>query len=184
MKISTFDIRGPLLVEPKVFSDDRGYFFESYKQSALDEAAGRPIRFVQSNQSYSAARGTVRGLHYQSPPHAQAKLVRCVTGTIRDIIVDVRADSPTRGQSISVELSADNHLQLFVPEGFLHGFATHTPDCLVSYQVTDVYSAECDGSVRWNSPSLGLDWGVSEDEAVLSGKDAQAPFFEGWTSPF
>ena len=184
MKITPYDIKGPQLIEPRLFADDRGYFFESYRADRLDDALGRAVRFVQGNQSYSAAKGTVRGLHYQSPPHAQAKLVRCVVGAIRDIIVDVRTDSPTFGQAISAELSARNHLQLFVPEGFLHGFVTLEPDTVVTYQVTDTYSAECDGSVRWNSPSLGLDWGVGEGDAVLSDKDATAPDFEAWTSPF
>lgn len=184
MEIRTFDIEGPFLVEPKLFSDDRGYFYESYHAERFNAAAGRVVNFVQDNQSFSATKGTVRGLHYQSPPHAQAKLVRCLSGSIIDIIVDVRTGSPTFGQNIRVELTGENHHQLFVPTGFLHGFSTQEPNSLISYKVTDVYAPDCDGSVMWNSPSLGLDWAVSDGKGLLSQKDSQAPDFENWTSPF
>ncbi len=184
MKITTFDMVGPLLVEPRLFGDDRGYFYESFRESAFNEAAGREVSFVQDNQSFSAQAGTVRGLHYQSPPFAQGKLVRCLVGSIVDIIVDVRSGSPTFGQHLRVELNDENHHQLFVPAGFLHGFATQQPDTLVAYKVTNYYSAECDGNVLWNSPELGLDWGIADDDAVLSAKDTTAPQFSEWTTPF
>lgn len=184
MKARTFNIEGPILIEPRVFGDDRGYFYESYHAERFNKAAGRTLNFVQDNQSFSATKGTIRGLHYQSPPHAQAKLVRCLSGSIIDIIVDVRTGSPTFGQHIRVELTSENHHQLFVPEGFLHGFSTQTPNALVSYKVTDVYAPDCDGAVMWNSPALDLDWAVPEGAGVLSKKDSQAPDFKDWVSPF
>ena len=184
MNITKFDIEGPMLIEPRLFKDDRGYFYESFRADKFNEAAGETVDFVQDNQSFSAPKGTVRGLHYQSNPFAQGKLVRCLSGSIIDIIVDVREGSPTYGQHLRVELTGENHQQFFVPAGFLHGFATQEPDTLVAYKVTNYYSSECDGNVLWNSPSLGLDWGISDDEAVLSAKDAIAPDFVSWTTPF
>ena len=184
MKIQTFDIRGPLLVIPKLFKDERGYFYESFRVDKFNEAIGESIKFVQDNQSYSREKGTVRGLHYQSEPHAQGKLVRCLAGSISDVIVDVRGGSPTFGQHLCVELTGENHHQLYVPVGFLHGFSTHTADVLVSYKVTNYYAPECDGKVLWNSPTLGLNWGVSESDAVLSEKDTHAPAFKDWKTPF
>lgn len=142
--------------------------------------AGFDLDFVQDNHSYSADVGTVRGLHYQAPPHAQDKLVRCSRGAIFDVAVDVRVGSRTFGQWVGVELTAENGKQLFVPKGFLHGFVTREPDTEVQYKVTDIYAPECDGSVRWDS--LGINWGVRAP--VLSEKDAAAPSFDDWQSPF
>jgi len=184
MEIKTFDIQGPVLVIPRLFRDDRGYFYESFREDKFNEVVGEEIKFVQDNQSHSVERGTVRGLHYQADPHAQGKLVRCLAGSISDIIVDVREGSPTFGQHLSVELTGENHHQLYVPVGFLHGFSTHTPDALVSYKVTNYYAPESDGNVLWNSPVLGLDWGVSKSKAILSEKDTKAPAFKDWKTPF
>jgi len=184
MKFSKYDIQGPILIEPRLFEDHRGYFYESFRMNAFNEAVGKTIDFVQDNQSFSIAKGTVRGLHYQSNPFAQAKLVRCLSGGIIDIIVDVRKGSPTYGQHVRAELTSANHHQLFVPEGFIHGFSTLEDNTIVSYKVTNYYFAENDGSVMWNSPELGLDWGISEDIAVVSDKDKVAPDFSEWKSPF
>ena len=184
MDFTSFDIDGPLLIEPKVFGDARGYFMEAFKQEAFNEAVGEAVTFVQDNQSLSTMAGTVRGLHYQSPPHAQGKLVRCLQGAIIDIAVDARKDSPTFGQHVRAELSAENKAQLWVPAGFLHGFATLVPNTIVFYKVTDIYAPDCDGNVRFDDPALGLDWGIDPQVAVLSEKDQKAPLFKDWDSPF
>jgi len=133
------------------------------------------VDFVQDNHSLSAKVGTVRGLHFQTAPHAQDKLVRCGRGALRDVAVDIRHGSPTFGQSVAVELSAENGRQLLVPKGFLHGFVTLEPDTEIVYKCTDYYAPDCDAGVRWNDPALGIDWGISEDDAVLSDKDTTAP---------
>ena len=184
MEFETFDIAGPILCVPRKFGDHRGFFMETYKKSAFDAAVGRAVDFVQDNHSLSATPGTVRGLHYQSPPHAQGKLVRCVRGAIVDIAVDARVGSPTYGAHVRAELSAENGHQLWVPEGFLHGFSTLEPDCEVVYKVTDVYAPDCDGNVLWNDPDLALDWGIDAKAAVVSDKDAVAPTFAAFRSPF
>ena len=144
-------------------------------------AAGVDVAFVQDNHSHSAHAGTLRGLHYQALPRAQAKLVRCSRGAVRDVAVDVRRGSPTYGRSIAVELSAHNARQIFIPVGFLHGFLTLTDDAEVQYKCSDVYAPEYDGAVRWDS--LGIDWALS-GAPILSPKDAAAPLFAQWTSPF
>lgn len=143
--------------------------------------AGLGLEFVQDNHSFSADVGTLRGLHYQAPPHAQDKLVRCSRGEIFDVVVDARAGSPSYGQWVGVELTAENGKQLFVPKGFLHGFVTRAPDTEVQYKVSDIYAPACDGSVRWDS--VGIDWELS-GTPVLSGKDEAAPAFGNWQSPF
>ena len=180
-----FTSDGPMLVTPQRFGDDRGWFTESYNHKRLAEA-GFTSEFVQDNLSYSAKAGTLRGLHYQSPPHAQGKLVSVLTGAIRDVIVDVRENSPSYGRHEAVELSEANGCQLWVPPGFLHGFITLVDDTRVAYKVTDHYSKPHDGAVAWNDPDLGIDWGVKAP--VLSAKDAAAPrlnavsplFAKGW----
>lgn len=184
MDFTSFDIDGPLLIEPKVFGDARGYFMEAFKQEAFNKAVGEAVTFLQDNQSLSTMAGTVRGLHYQSPPHAQGKLVRCLQGAIIDIAVDARKDSPTFGQHVRAELSVENKAQLWVPAGFLHGFATLVPNTIVFYKVTDIYAPDCDGNVRFDDPALGLDWGIDPQVAVLSEKDQKAPLFKDWDSPF
>lgn len=146
--------------------------------------AGIDLDFIQDNHSLSAERGVVRGLHFQAPPHAQDKLVRVVRGRILDVAVDIRRGSPNYGRFFSIELSAENGLQLLVPKGFLHGFATLEPNCEVLYKVTDVYAPDCEGGVIWNDPDLGIDWGLADDEVVLSDKDKLLPGFKDFESPF
>ena len=172
-----------LIIAPRRFSDDRGFFSETYNARAFREA-GFDQTFVQDNHSLSLEKGTVRGLHYQSPPAAQGKLVRTSRGAILDVAVDVRMGSPTFGKHVKELLSAENGVQLYVPEGFLHGFITLEPNTEVQYKVTDFYSAEHDGSVLWNSPALGIDWGAETANAVLSEKDANATPWADFSSPF
>jgi dTDP-4-dehydrorhamnose 3,5-epimerase len=171
------------LIAPRRFGDARGYFCETWSAPRLAEA-GIGAGFVQDNESLSAQRGTLRGLHYQAPPFAQAKLVRVGRGAIRDVAVDARRGSPTYGRWVAEELSAENGLQLLVPRGFLHGFVTLTDDTLVLYKVDSVYDAASDGAVIWNDADLGIDWGLAEEEVVLSDKDRRAPAFRDWLSPF
>lgn len=180
MMVQDLGIDGLVLVTPRRFGDDRGWFTESWSARAMAEA-GLEYHWVQDNHSFSAQRGTLRGLHYQSPPHAQDKLVRCTRGAVLDVGLDARVGSPTFGAWRAVELSPANGAQLFLPKGFLHGFLTLTEDCEVQYKCTDYYAPEADGSVRWDS--AGVDWGF-DGTPVLSAKDAAAPAFADWTSPF
>ena len=168
------------LLTPLRFGDARGWFSETWNKRTLADA-GIDAGFVQDNHSMSGPIDTLRGLHYQAPPHAQDKLVRCTRGVIFDVAVDVRLGSPTYGQWVGYELSAENGAQLFVPKGFLHGFVTRTEHAEVQYKCTDYYAPEADGSVRWDS--LGIDWGLLGDP-VLSEKDRNAPAFDDWASPF
>lgn len=170
-------------IVPRRFGDARGFFCETWNRRRMQEA-GLDLDFVQDNHSYSAERGTVRGLHYQAPPMAQAKLVRVVRGAVRDVAVDVRRGSPTYGAWIAEELSAGNGAQLLVPRGFLHGFVTLTPDTDVVYKVDAFYAPDCDGAVRFDDAELGIDWGMDTDAAVLSEKDARAPAFRDFVTPF
>lgn len=174
MNISKLSIDGLLLIEPTKIGDARGFFSETFRADRFETAAG-PHAFVQDNQSRSAARGTIRGLHYQKAPRAQGKLVRVISGAILDVAVDIRAGSPTFGQHVTVELSAENWRQLWVPPGFLHGFCTLADDTEVIYKVTDYYSREHDAGVLWNDPDIGVQWPVTEGEATLSDKDRAAP---------
>jgi dTDP-4-dehydrorhamnose 3,5-epimerase len=180
--IERLEIPEVMLLRPRRFADDRGFFAETWRRDQL-QAAGIGD-FVQDNMSFSKAPGTLRGLHYQRPPHAQAKLVSVLTGRILDVVVDVRRGSPTFGRHLKAQLSADDGAQLFVPVGFLHGFVTLEPDTRVAYKVSDYYAADCDGAVRWDDPDLGIDWGVSRDRAILSPKDAGAPAFAAFETPF
>ena len=179
MQVERTPLEGLLVVVPQRFGDARGFFSESWSRRAM-EAAGLEIDFVQDNHSLSRAKGTVRGLHYQAPPVAQAKLVRCGRGRLLDVAVDARLASPTYGRWHAEELSFENGRQLLVPAGFLHGFATLEPDTEVVYKCSASYSREHDGAVRWDS--AGVDWGVRDP--VLSDKDAAAPAFSEWESPF
>jgi dTDP-4-dehydrorhamnose 3,5-epimerase len=181
MHIEETPIEGLLIVVPKRHGDARGWFSEVYSRAGF-LSAGINLDFVQDNHSMSGEIGTLRGLHYQSPPFAQDKLVRCTRGIIYDVAVDVRAGSPSYGKWFGVELSAENGLQLLVPIGFLHGFITRSEGAEVQYKVTAPYSAECDGGVAWDDPDIGIDWGNSSP--VLSAKDAIAPRFANFQSPF
>ena len=183
MDIISSELPDVLILTPKRFGDHRGFFSETWNRKTLAEA-GIDLDFVQDNHSFSADKGTVRGLHFQSPPHAQDKLVRVLRGAIMDVAVDVRKGSPGFGQWVGVELSAENGRQLLIPKGFLHGFATLTPDVDVAYKCTDYYAPDCDGSVRFDDADLGIDWGVENADAVLSDKDAAAPVFADFDSPF
>jgi dTDP-4-dehydrorhamnose 3,5-epimerase len=180
MQIDATDLPDVMILTPRRFGDARGWFSETWNAERLREA-GIDLAFVQDNHSFSARRGTLRGLHYQSPPRAQDKLVRCSRGAILDVAVDGRRGSPAYGNWVAVELSAENGRQLLVPKGFLHGFITLTDDCEVQYKCTDVYAPQHDGAVRWDS--VGIDWG-HEDAPVLSDKDMAAPAFADWQSPF
>ncbi|MGE6699034.1 dTDP-4-dehydrorhamnose 3,5-epimerase [Hyphomonas sp. NPDC076900] len=183
MKIEALAIPDVKLVTPPRFGDDRGFFSETYNAEKF-KAAGIDADFVQDNHSLSAQTGTVRGLHFQAPPFAQAKLVRCLRGAIVDVAVDVRKGSPTYGKWVKAELSAENGVQIYVPRGFLHGFATLVPDTEIAYKVDNYYSKECDGAVIWNDPSLAIDWGIDPATATLSAKDAAAQSFAEFVSPF
>lgn len=173
------------LTTPRRFGDDRGWFSEVFSERAFAEVAGRPQTFVQDNQSLSRAVHTLRGIHFQRPPHAQAKLVRCVRGRILDVAVDLRRGSPTYGAWVAAELSADDGRQLFVPVGFGHAFLTLVPDCEVLYKVSDYYDPAGDGGLRWDDPTIAVAWGLPSGVApVLSDKDARQPFLADFDSPF
>lgn len=183
MQIEQTALSGVLILTPARHGDSRGFFSESWNRQRLAEV-GIDIDFVQDNHSLSEQPGTVRGLHFQSPPHAQAKLVRCGRGALLDVAVDIRRNSPTYGQWVGVELSFENGRQLLVPEGFLHGFATREPMTEIIYKCSDYYAPECDGAVRFDDPDIGVAWGIDAGAAVLSDKDARAPFLRDFNSPF
>lgn len=180
IRIDHTPLAGLLVIVPQRFSDERGFFSESWNRRTLEAAGVVLPEFVQDNHSLSHRVGTLRGMHYQAPPHAQGKLVRCGRGRLYDVVVDVRRGSPTFGQWHGEELSFDNGRQLWVPAGFLHGFVTREPDTEIIYKCTDFYDRASDGSVRWDT--LGIDWGVAEP--VLSPKDEAAPAFADFASPF
>jgi dTDP-4-dehydrorhamnose 3,5-epimerase len=182
MQIETTSLEGVLILTPKRFGDDRGWFSETFSAARMAEA-GLQLDFVQDNHSMSARIGTLRGLHYQRPPHAQDKLVRCSKGAILDVAVDARRGSPTYGKWVGVELSDANGKQLLVPKGFLHGFVTRAENTEVQYKCTDVYAPDCDGGIRWDDAEIGIDWGLSGDP-VLSAKDMVAPLLRDFDSPF
>ncbi|MEJ6002082.1 dTDP-4-dehydrorhamnose 3,5-epimerase [Paucibacter soli] len=163
-----------LLLEPRVFGDARGFFTESWNQAAFDRAVGREVRFVQDNHSRSA-RGVLRGLHFQLPPHAQGKLVRVVSGAVFDVAVDMRRSSPNFGRWDGVELSAENHRQLWIPPGFAHGFLVLSESADFLYKTTDYYAPQAEGSVRWDDPAIGIQWPALGMPPLLAEKDAQAP---------
>ncbi|WP_428328455.1 dTDP-4-dehydrorhamnose 3,5-epimerase [Mucilaginibacter sp.] len=182
MNIIETYIKGLLIIEPRIFSDDRGYFYESYNKSKFTEA-GIPVDFIQDNQSFSH-KGAVRGLHGQANPFAQGKLVRVISGRALDVALDIRKDSPTFGKHFSVELSGDNKLQLWIPAGFLHGFSTLEDNTIFTYKVNNYYDKASEIGVLWNDPALGIDWGVAPEDALLSPKDEILPDFKSFTSPF
>lgn len=170
-------------ITPKRFQDARGWFSETWRRDRYF-AAGIDVEFVQDNQSYSGPSGTLRGIHFQTPPFAQAKLVRCLRGRIWDVAVDLRAGSPTFGQWVAAELSAERGEQLFVPAGFGHAFLTLEPDTEVAYKVDAVYAPECDGGIAWNDPDLAIDWPLPGAAPELSDKDARLPLLKDFVSPF
>jgi dTDP-4-dehydrorhamnose 3,5-epimerase len=182
VKVSQTKIPDVLLLQPNRFGDDRGFFSESWNRKTFANH-GIDLDFVQDNHSLSQAVGTVRGLHFQSPPHAQAKLVRCGKGALFDVAVDIRKGSPTYGQWVGQELSFENGLQLLIPAGFLHGFITRLPDTEIIYKCSDYYSPECDGAVRFDDPDIAIDWQLT-GAPTLSGKDAAAPYLRDFVSPF
>ena len=180
-------IDGVLILEPKVFGDARGYFFESFSQREFDEKVtsilGHKINFVQDNESMSSY-GVMRGLHFQRPPYTQSKLVRCVKGTVLDVAVDIRKGSPTYGKHVAVELTEDNHRQFFVPRGFAHGFAVLSETAIFQYKCDEFYHPEMDGGISILDTSLGIDWRIPTDKALLSEKDTKHVLLKGFDSPF
>ncbi|HEY4322972.1 MAG TPA: dTDP-4-dehydrorhamnose 3,5-epimerase [Mucilaginibacter sp.] len=182
MKITTTAIKGLLIIEPRIFNDDRGYFYESYNKSKFIEA-GITVDFVQDNQSLSQ-KGAVRGLHGQADPFAQGKLVRVINGRVLDVAVDIRKGSPTYGKHVSIELSADSKLQFWIPAGFLHGFATLEDNTIFTYKVNNYYDKASEIGVIWNDATLNIDWGIKQSEVLLSPKDELLPAFNDFKSPF
>lgn len=182
MNVIHTDIKDVVIIEPKVFKDARGYFFESYSKKEFDEKV-RPVDFVQDNESCSA-KGVLRGLHFQIPPYAQSKLVRCVKGAVLDVAVDIRKGSPTYGSHVAVELTESNRLQMFIPRGFAHGFAVMSDIAVFQYKCDNFYHPEADGGISVLDPSLGIDWRISVENAILSEKDTKHPLLSEFNSPF
>ena len=183
MKFKCTSIKGVFCLIPDRFSDARGFFSETWSAQRMD-SIDLNYKFKQDNHSLSLAPDTVRGLHFQAPPHAQAKLVRCGRGRLLDVAVDIRKGSPTFGQWVAEELSFENGKQLLIPHGFLHGFVTLEPNTEIIYKCDDYYAPECDGAVRFDDPDLGIDWGIEPNKAILSDKDANAPFMKDFDNPF
>jgi dTDP-4-dehydrorhamnose 3,5-epimerase len=187
MQIEPTALPDVLMLTPRRFGDDRGWFCETWNAARMREA-GLDLPWVQDNHSMSASPGTLRGLHYQSPPHAQDKLVRCTRGAIFDVAVDFRVGSPTYGRWVGVDLTPGNGRQLLVPKGFLHGFVTREANTEVQYKCTALYAPECDGAVRWDDPDIGIDWGLQGPPVlsapILSAKDEAAPLLREIRSPF
>lgn len=182
MEVIKTDIEGLVIIEHKIFRDSRGYFFESFSQREFEQKV-RKINFVQDNESMSSY-GVMRGLHFQRPPFAQSKLVRCVKGRVLDVAVDIRKGSPTYGQYVAVELSEDNHRQFFVPRGFAHGFVVLSNIAVFQYKCDNFYAPEADGGINIKDDTLGIDWQIPLEEAILSEKDTKHVFFNEFDSPF
>ena len=187
MNVIKTNIEGVLILEPKVFNDARGYFFESFSQREFDEKVapilGHTIRFVQDNESMSSY-GVMRGLHFQRPPFTQSKLVRCVKGAVLDVAVDIRKGSPTFGQHVAVELTGDNHRQFFISKGFAHGFAVLSETAVFQYKCDELYHPEADGGISIMDQSLGINWKIPTDQALLSEKDTKHQMLVNFDSPF
>ena len=173
MHIIETDLDGVVIVEPQIFGDRRGYFFESFSLREFAEAV-RPIRFVQDNESKSSY-GVLRGLHFQKPPHAQSKLVRVISGTVLDVAVDIRRGSPTFGRHVAVELSGENRRQLFIPRGFAHGFVVLSEEAVFQYKCDNYYAPQSEGAIAWNDPQIGIDWRIDPANVILSEKDGRHP---------
>ncbi|MBD5366544.1 MAG: dTDP-4-dehydrorhamnose 3,5-epimerase [Bacteroides sp.] len=182
MNITETPIPGVVIIEPRVFNDARGYFFESYSKRDFD-ANIAPVDFVQDNESMST-RGVIRGLHFQRPPYTQSKLVRCIKGAVLDVAVDLRRESPTYGRHVAVELSADNHRQLFIPKGLAHGFAVLSDTAVFQYKCDEFYHPEAEGGIALDDPELGIDWLTDLATATLSDKDRRYPRLADFDSPF
>ena len=182
MEVIKTDIEGVVIIEPRIFNDARGYFFESYSKREFDEKV-RPVNFVQDNESCST-RGVMRGLHFQRPPFTQSKLVRCVKGAVLDVAVDIRKGSPTFGKYVAVELTEDNHRQFFVPRGFAHGFAVLSDIAVFQYKCDNYYHPEADGGISILDTSLGIDWHLDPADAILSEKDTKHPLLKDFDTPF
>lgn len=182
MEFIKTDIDGVVIVEPRIFKDARGYFFESFSRREFEAAIG-PVDFVQDNESMST-RGVMRGLHFQCPPFSQAKLVRCVEGAVLDVAVDLRKGSSTYGRHVAVELTAENHRQLFIPRGFAHGFAVLSDVAVFQYKCDNYYAPEADGGISIADSSLGIDWRIDPAQAILSEKDTRHPLLRDFESPF
>lgn len=176
MNVIKTDIEGLVIIEPRLFRDARGYFFESFSEREFAEKVA-PVKFVQDNESRSSY-GVLRGLHFQKPPYAQAKLVRVVKGRVLDVAVDLRKGSPTYGKYVAVELSEDNHLQFFLPRGFAHGFCVLSDEVVFQYKCDNYYAPQSEGAVIWNDPDLGIDWRIPQVDVVLSDKDRCHPAFK------
>ncbi len=182
MDIIKTDIEGVVIIEPRVFTDSRGYFFESFSKREFDEKVA-VVDFVQDNESRSSF-GVLRGLHFQRPPFAQSKLVRCVRGKVLDVAVDIRKDSPTYGRHVAVELSGENHRQLFIPKGFAHGFAVLSDIAVLQYKCDNYYHPEAEGGINIMDSSLCIDWRIDADHPILSEKDTRYPKLSEFTTPF
>ena len=173
MKVIKTDIEGVLIIEPDVFGDSRGYFFESFNKKRFEEAVGH-VNFVQDNESKSSY-GVVRGLHFQKGRHSQAKLVRVVKGSVLDVAVDIRKGSPTYGKHVAVELTGDNHRQLFLPRGMAHGFSVLSEEAVFQYKCDNYYCPSSEGAIAWDDPDLGIDWRIPKEDVILSAKDSHHP---------
>ena len=180
MEVIQTAIEGVVIIEPRLFNDDRGYFFESFSQRDFEKQV-RTVRFVQENESKSSY-GVLRGLHFQKPPFAQSKLVRVIRGAVLDVAVDIRKGSPTFGRHVAVELTEDNHRQFFIPRGFAHGFSVLTPEVVFQYKCDNFYAPQSEGALAWDDPDLGIDWRIPADRVVLSEKDKHHPRLKdaGW----
>lgn len=183
MEVIKTNIEGVLIIEPKVFGDSRGYFFESFNAKEFAEKTGLDITFVQDNESKSHY-GVLRGLHFQNPPYTQSKLVRCVKGAVLDVAVDIRKGSPTYGKYAMCELTEENHRQFFVPKGMAHGFVVLSEEAVFQYKCDDFYHPEAEGAIAWNDPDIGIEWPISEKNVALSDKDKNHPFLKEFSSPF
>lgn len=182
MEIIDTEIEGLKILKPRVFTDTRGYFLESYSKRLFDREVAE-VEFVQDNESCSSL-GVIRGLHFQRPPHAQAKLVRCVKGCVLDVALDIRKGSPTYGRHVAIELSEDNHLQFFIPHGFAHGFAVLSDTAVFQYKCDDYYHPETEGGIALHDSSISIDWRIPLNKAIISDKDTRHPLFSDFESPF
>ena len=176
------NIEGVVIIEPRIFKDDRGYFFESFSQREFEEKVCKTT-FVQDNESKSSY-GVLRGLHFQKPPFAQSKLVRVIKGAVLDVAVDIRKGSPTFGQYVSVELTGENHRQFFIPRGFAHGFSVLSEEVIFQYKCDNFYSPQSEGAIAWNDPDLNIDWRIPAEKVVLSEKDSKHPRLKDWQNMF